>query len=586
LLKLKNGAYLLAKSKSKKILLKIWGDEKLNKSDLYNVFKRKIIILMTILFPTISIMIVNCGGGGGGGGGDSGSHISAPGLQTYSISGRVTLEGLGLSNVTISLMAASSAATTKTDSNGFFQFSNLPGGIYTASASKLGYVFSPSSRTIDLSNNNFTSQDFVAEEVKWAKTYGGANSEIGYSIKQTSDEGFIIAGHTNSFGVIDTDLWILKIDAIGSIEWQKTYGGNNYDFGRSILETPDGGFIIAGETSSFSADTDLWILKVDTNGNILWQKSYGGVGTDKAYCIQMTSDNGLIVAGETSSFNSQGADAWIIKLNSVGDVVWQKAYGGDKNDVAYYVQQISDRGYLVIGKTNSFSSSGDYDFWVMKLDANGDLEWHKTYGGPNDDVAYSGYQTSDNGYIVAGKYTPSGTIFSNIWVIKLNASGDIEWQKMYGDYNDDVAFSITQTSDYGSIVAGKSTSFGNILGDGLLLKLDFKGDIEWSKIYEGNNSNSLNFAQQIAHGGYILIGETASYGVGRDDVWVLKLDKNGNIGGSCALVNSANILSYTSPYTVQNLPLIQANITNATVTNTSAVVQNSRSTVNSQCYYP
>ena len=540
---------------------------------------RKRISLFTTFYLLFIISLWSCGGGGGGGGTGS----TPP--SVYNISGTVTSGGSGLAGVTMTLSGASSA-TTSTDANGAYQFSNLAAGSYTITPSRPTCTFAPSSLSVSVTNSNVTGQNFTGMVVTWIKTYGGVNRDVAHSIQQTSDGGFIVAGETYSFGVVDSDVWIVKIDSTGAIQWEKTYGGNGYEAARSIQQTSDGGFIVAGETSSFSSDTDVWVLKLNTNGTVQWQNRYGGTGVDKAYSLRQTSDSGYILAGETNSSGvAGGIDFWLLKLNANGGVVWQKAYGGGKDDVAYSVQQTSDSGYIVAGETNSFSSGGDVDFWVLKLDANGSVVWQKTYGGSKDDVGYSVQQTSDSGYIVAGKTTTAGTIFDDIWVLKLDTSGNVEWQKTYGGPNDDAAYSIQQTSDSGYIVAGKSGSFGNILGDMWVLKLKANGDVDWQKTYEGNNSNSANFILQTQDGGYILAGETSSFGAGNADIWVLKTDKSGNIGSGCSVEGLPNGTVTTTTVTGVNSLGASGNIS-VTATPTSVSGLNSGAITNTQCSYP
>lgn len=205
----------------------------------------------------LGISLGSCGGGAEGGGGE----------VLYSVSGTVTSGSSGLVGVTITLMGTSSATTT-TDSNGVYQVSNLAAGSYTVTPSKAGYTFNPLSTTVSITNSNVTGQNFAATALTWAKTYGGSSSDIARSIQQTSDSGFIVAGETSSFGT-NTDVWILKLESNGNIGWQKTYGGSGVDMAHSIQQTLDGGFIVAGETSSSGAGyADFWILKIDENGNI------------------------------------------------------------------------------------------------------------------------------------------------------------------------------------------------------------------------------------------------------------------------------------------------------------------------------
>jgi hypothetical protein len=254
--------------------------------------------------------------------------------------------------------------------------------------------------------------------------------------------------------------------------------------------------------------------------------------------------------------------------------------------MARSIQQTSDGGFIVSGETGSFGG-GDVDIWVWKLDGNGGVVWQKTFGDANDDVAYAVQQTSDGGYIVAGGSTPAGWTMNDVFLLKLGASGGVMWQKRYGGVNDDddVAYAVQQTSDDGYIVAGKSSSFGNFFGDMWVLKVKSNGDIDWQKTYGGSDSNSANFIRQISDGGYVVAGETLSFGAGDGDVWVLKLDGNGNIGSGCAVLAASNGTVTTSAMTAANS---SANVTTATATanSTSVSPHDSGATTTSQCSSP
>jgi hypothetical protein len=305
-----------------------------------------------------------------------------------------------------------------------------------------------------------------------AKTYGGAGDDYANSIQQTSDGGYIVAGYTQSFGAGFTDFWALKLDASGQVVWQKTYGGGNDEVANSIQQTSDGGYIVAGWTRSFGAGgPDLWALKLDASGQVVWQKTYGGGNDEVANSIQQTSDGGYIVAGLSGS-----SDFWVLKLDASGQVLWQKTYGGGGLDYAYSIQQTSDGGYIVAARTFSFGA-GNWDVWALKLDASGQVLWQKTYGGGDLDEARSIQQTSDGGYIVAGSTFSSGAGQADFWVLKLDGNGNVVWQKTYGGGDLDYGYSIQQTSDGGYIAAGWTRSFGAGGFDFWVLKLDGNGDI-------------------------------------------------------------------------------------------------------------
>ena len=204
-----------------------------------------------------------------------------------------------------------------------------------------------------------------------AKTYGGTDDDGAYSVQQTSDGGYIVAGHTNSFGAGGDDIFLIKTDANGNIIWAKTYGGTDYDWAHSVQQTSDGGYIVAGVTFSFGTGySDAFLVKTDANGNIVWAKTYMGTYSDYAYSVQQTSDGGYIVAGHTNSFGA-GYDAFLVKTDANGNIQWAKTYGRTGWDEAYSVQQTSDGGYILAGFTYSFDA--DDDIFLIKTDANGNI---------------------------------------------------------------------------------------------------------------------------------------------------------------------------------------------------------------------
>jgi len=407
--------------------------------------------------------------------------------------------------------------------------------------------------------------------IEWQKCLGGTSYDVANSIQQTSDGGFIVSGYTGSndgdvsgkYGA--TDYWIVKLNSSGDIEWQKCLGGIYDDFAYSIQQTNDGGFIVAGFKESNESDMsgnhgaiDALVVKLNSSGDIEWQKCLGGTDYDSAHSIQQISDGGFIVAGRTRSNNgdvsgNHGAcDAWVVKLNSSGDIEWQKCLGGTDNDYANSIQQTSDGGFIVAGGTHSNDGdvSGNHgrdDAWVVKLNSTGDIEWQKCLGGTDNDFANSIQQSNDGGFIVAGfKESNESDMSGNhgaidALVVKLNSSGDIEWQKCLGGTDYDSAHSIQQISDGGFIVAGRTRSNnGDVSGnhgacDAWVVKLNSSGDIEWQKCLGGTDNDYANSIQQSSDGGFIVAGETKSndgdvsgnHGV--YDYWVVKLNSSGDI---------------------------------------------------------
>jgi len=368
------------------------------------------------------------------------------------------------------------------------------------------------------------------KETSWQKTFGGKYDDEANSIQQTADGGYIIAGWTKSFGSGYKDVYILKFNSKGEVEWQKTFGGKYDDVANSIQQTKDGGYIVAGWTYSFGSGyyNDVYILKLNSKGELEWQKTFGGKSDDGANSIQQTADGGYIVAGWTESFGSGEQDAYILKLNAKGDLEWQKTFGGKYDyDEANSIQQTADGGYIVAGWTHSPGFIDDV--YILKLNSKGELEWQKTFGGKDNDVAESIQQTTDGEYIVVGWTKSFGSGGDDVYILKLNSTGEIEWQKTFGGEDDDKANSIQQTKDGGYIVAGWTESFGSGYNDVYILKLNAKGDLEWQKTFGGGNSDVANSIQQTTGGGYIVAGWTYSFGSGGEDVYILKLDSKGEV---------------------------------------------------------
>jgi hypothetical protein len=216
---------------------------------------------------------------------------------------------------------------------------------------------------------------------------------------------------------------LLKLDASGRVAWQRTIGGKGYDVASSVSSAVDGGYIVAGGTDSYGRGAaDAWVLKLDADGNILWQSAYGGDRDDRAASVQPTTDGGYVVAGDTRSFGAGGNDAWVLKLDGSGNVVWQRTYGGAGNEVAWSIAQIAGGGYVLAGSTDSFGAAGG-DAWVLRLDASGNVVWQRTYGGASEDRAHSVRPTADGGYIVAGTTYSLGGVHA--WLLKLDADGSI-----------------------------------------------------------------------------------------------------------------------------------------------------------------
>jgi len=320
------------------------------------------------------------------------------------------------------------------------------------------------------------------------------------------------------------------------LTWDRTYGGNDFDAANFLIQTTDGGYTVAGLTRSKGADNlDFWVIKLDEQGNKVWNRTYGGSDRDIVSSFIQITDGGYAVAGSTTSKGAGGWDFWVIKLDKQGNKVWDKTYGGNGNDVASSLIQTTDGGYAVAGSTESVAGytksvgAGGDDFWVIKLDKQGNKVWDKTYGGSNSDWASSLIQTTDGGYAVAGSTRSKGAGGDDFWVIKLDKQGNKVWDKTYGGSDRDIVSSFIQTTDDGYAVAGSTESKGAGNQDFWVIKLDKQGNKVWDKTYGGNGNDVANSLIQTTDGGYAVAGLTTSKGAGGDDFWVIKLDEQGNL---------------------------------------------------------
>jgi hypothetical protein len=251
-------------------------------------------------------------------------------------------------------------------------------------------------------------------QAAWNKTFGGSGDDRGYSVQQTSDGGFIIAGFINSYGAGSGNVWLIKTDSSGIASWNKTFGGLGDDRVISVQQTSGGGYIIVGDTNSYGAgNNDVWLIKTDSSGVASWNKTFGGQDVDYGFSVQQTLDGGFIIAGYTSSYGADNCNVWLIKTDSSGIASWNKTFGGPGGDYGFSVQQTSDEGYIIAGGADSA------DVWLIKTDSSGVASWNKTFGGPFTDYGRSVQQTSDEGFIIAGYTNSSGAGNYDFWLIKV-----------------------------------------------------------------------------------------------------------------------------------------------------------------------
>ena len=360
-------------------------------------------------------------------------------------------------------------------------------------------------------------------ETEWEKTFGGSSADWGEEARQTTDGGYIIAGATRSYGAGASDVYLIKTDASGSKEWEQTFDGSDADYANSVQQTTGGGYIIAGATRSYGAGAaDVYLIKTDASGNKEWDKTFGGTMDDYAHSVEQTTDGGYIIAGLTTSYGAGEEDIYLVKTDSSGNEEWEKTFGGGSTDIAYSVQQTTDGGYIIAGYTNSYGA-GSYDFYLVKTDASGNMEWEKTIGGGSTDLAYAVQQTTDGGYIITGQTADYSAGWYYVYLVKTDASGNMEWDNTFGGSDYDDAYAVQQTTDGGYIIAGITFSYGAGEEDIYLVKTDSSGNMEWEKTIGGSSYDYAYSVEQTTDGGYIIGGLTISYGAGATDVYLVKV---------------------------------------------------------------
>lgn len=384
--------------------------------------------------------------------------------------------------------------------------------------------------------------------------YGGSLNELGNSIVKTLDGGYAILGYTQSS---DGDItnkadenfnyWLLKFDANDNLIWNKSFGGTGDDRGNNLIQTSDGGFALIGFSKSNDGDAsnnngqnDFWVLKLDSNGNLIWENSFGFAGADSGISIIQTSDGGYLLSGildvtasggqgnsKTLLRKHAGGDYWVIKLAADGTQLWSKFYGGTFTDTPNDIIQTNDGHFILVGFSDSndvdiSKNNGSYDFWVVKIDESGSIIWEKSFGGSEADEAHAITQTADGNFLIVGNTSSRDKDVSinlgatDVWVLKMSPNGALIWETTYGGSNFDVGRSISQTLDGNFIISGSSRSLdGDISNnkgqnDALVLKIDSSGNLLWQQTFGGSEIEFAYDAVQLDNSKIIVIGESRS----------------------------------------------------------------------------
>ena len=356
----------------------------------------------------------------------------------------------------------------------------------------------------------------------WVHTYGGFSEERYCSVIQTPDNGYVLTGATRSFGVGFWDFWLVMTDENGDSLWSRTYGGEELERCYSMVQTIDGGFVLAGETTSFGAgEEDFWLLKTDANGDSLWSQTYGGSESDRCQAMVQTIDGGFALAGQTWSSGAGEWDFWLVRTDANGDSLWSRTYGGSRFDVCNALIETPDGGFALAGHTSSFGS-GYQDFWLVKTDENGDSLWSRTFGGEHREACQSIVQNTDGGFLLAGCTGTIGSGNLDFWLIRTDANGNSLWSRTFGGDNSETCYSILRTADDEFLLSGDTRSFGAGSYDYWLVLTNENGDSLGSKTFGDTRNDQSSSMIQTADGGFVLAGTTEYPSSGSTDFWLVK----------------------------------------------------------------
>ena len=356
--------------------------------------------------------------------------------------------------------------------------------------------------------------------VPWNKTYGGTGWDVAFSVVQTDDGGFALAGGTpmlaSGSGV---QFWLVRVDSKGNMLWNKTYGAGGG--ARALVKTSDGGYTLAGTTSVVAGTVRTLLVHTDSDGNMLWNMTYGETNDDYAGALVETRDGGYAFTGST------GGDFWLVRTDTNGNQLWSKTYGQTSKAHAALVQT-NDDGFALAGTTDSFGAGLD-DFWLVRTDSSGSLLWNRTYGGPMYEQASALIQTGDEGFAIAGTRDYFGVNASDFWLVRTDANGDMLWNRTYGGIGENTATALVQTSDGGFAVAGDINTLEPNLIDFWLVRTDSNGDMLWNNSYGGKGSEVAFALAQTSDMGFALVGCTDSFGAGSYDFWLVRTDSEGKV---------------------------------------------------------
>ncbi len=358
----------------------------------------------------------------------------------------------------------------------------------------------------------------------WQSVFGGSSYDRAYDIQQTMDSGYIVVGTTRSFGGGEQNIFIIKTDSIGDSLWTRTYGGADVDAANSVRQTPDGGYIVTGSSMSFGPGySGLYLLKINEVGDSMWTCTYGGNESDGGKVILPASNGGYLIAGQTHSYGAGEIDFRAVRVDSMGDTLWTRTYGGEENDYLKDAKQTFDEvGYIFFGETCSFRPGVTQwpDFYAVRTNADGDTLWTHTYGETHSEYAKAVAQTHDEGYIMVGSTVTATDV--DFYCVKVDSRGIEEWTRIWGDEYCEHIQDVLPTSDGGYMLLGcGGYNYGGAAYISLI-KIDDLGNVLWEQQYGGRDNDWPSALQSTTDGGFIIAGRTYSFGAGSADVYLVK----------------------------------------------------------------
>jgi type IX secretion system substrate protein len=383
-------------------------------------------------------------------------------------------------------------------------------------------------------------------QITFQKAYGGTGNDFGRAVQQTVDGGYILAGWTDSFGSGNYDMYLIKTNANGDTLWTRTFGTIENDGANSVQQTSDGGYIVCGQSNIYSQGGDIYLVKTNTQGNLEWSKNIGGWGNEWGHSVQQTNDGGYIITGMSNSYTATD-DVYLVKTDALGDIEWTKTYGSSAREEGWCVRQTSDGGFIIAADRGSNSNYGAY---IIKTDFFGDTLWTRKFGGAVNEQKYFIQQTADSGYIISGSIMHWNY---DAFIAKTDINGNMIWKKALGGASSDYGYCVKQTNGGGYVTCGMAYSYGPGAYSLYLVKTDANGITIWSKGYANNTYGIAYEVQQTTDGGYILCGHTSFGGAGALDVYLIKTDAFGNSGcyeQNATTVSDGAAIQYSLPATI------------------------------------